>query len=184
MTLDSRNQVDLWVSMLDYLKGLLYDLPEFITGRSMIPESNHLFQVSPEDERTLLDEDQATAFHHTVAQLLCVPSRATKDINMDIAFLCTRVRIPDEYEQGKLVRVLRHIIGTLHLPLILRAVSLSVIKLWFNASFDAYPLYKGSTEAMMSMGPGLIMELSWKQEINGRVSMGDNIVGTDNDLPQ
>ena len=103
---------------------------------------------------------------------------------MAITFICNQVRIPGKDNRVKIVRVLRYIRGTLHLPLILRAVSLSVIKLWFNASFDAYPLYKGSTEAMMSMGPGLIMELSWKQEINGRVSMGDNIVGTDNDLPQ
>ena len=48
-----------------------------------------MFQVGPEDEQTLLDKEQTTLFHHMVAQLLLVMSRARKYIKMDIVFLYT-----------------------------------------------------------------------------------------------
>ena len=125
--------------MVYYLKGVMEDLPEVITSRSTIPAANNIFQVRPEDERAILDEEWATELHHMVSQMLFVTSRARKCINMDIAFLCTKVRIPYKDEWGKLVRVIRCIIGTLHLPLILRADSPSFIKWWVDASFAAYP---------------------------------------------
>ena len=65
--------------------------------------------------------------------MLFVTSKSRKSINMAMAFLFTQVRIPDEDEWGKLVRVLRYIIGTLHLLLILRSDRLSVIKWWVDA---------------------------------------------------
>ena len=74
--------------MVDYLKGVLEDLTEVITGRRTIPVANNLFQVKPEDEWTILNEEQVTSFHHMVAQMLFVVSRSSKDINMDIVFLC------------------------------------------------------------------------------------------------
>ena len=75
--------------MVDYLKGVLENFPEVITGGSTIPAANHMFQFRPEENQTLLDEKRETAFHHTVAQLLFVTSRARKDVNMAIDFLCT-----------------------------------------------------------------------------------------------
>ena len=47
MTLDFRTLGFLRVTMVYYLKGVLEDLPEFITGRSILPEDNCLFQVRP-----------------------------------------------------------------------------------------------------------------------------------------
>ena len=82
--------------MLDYLKGVLEDFPEVITGRSTIPEDNNLFQVRHEDEWMLLNEERSKVLHHTVAQMLFVTSRYRKDIKMDIAFLCNRVRTSEE----------------------------------------------------------------------------------------
>ena len=55
------------VTMVDYLKGVLEDLPEVITGRNTSLAANNLFQVRLEDKRKLLDEDQARAFHHTLS---------------------------------------------------------------------------------------------------------------------
>ena len=78
--------------------------------------------------------------------------------------------IQDEDDLVNLVRVLRYIRGVLHMPLIISADSLSVIKWLVDASFAAHPDYRGHTGVMMSMGSGLIMELSRKQKINGRIS--------------
>ena len=78
---------------------------------------------------------------------------------MVITFLCTRVRLPYKDDWRKLVTVIICIRGTLHLPLILRSGSLSVIKRWVNMYFESHPDCKGHTGAMMSIGYRSIMEL-------------------------
>ena len=80
--------------------------------------------------------------------------------------------------------MLRYIRGTLHLPLILRVDSLNVIKWWFDASFADNPDCKGRTGAMIPMGSGSMMEISWKQKINRGSSTKSKIVGAENALPQ
>ena len=81
------------------------------------------------------------------------------------------------------MRVIRCIRGTLYLTLILRFYRLSVIKLWNDESFAEHPYFKGHTGDMMSMGSGSIIELLWKQKINGRSSMEAEIVGAYESLP-
>ena len=107
MTLDLRTTEEIGATMVDYLKGVLEDFLEVITLKITIQAANHMFKPRPEDEQTLINGEQATAFHHTVAQLIFFASRARKDIKMKINFLCNQVRIPDKDEWGKLVRVLR-----------------------------------------------------------------------------
>ena len=55
--------------MVDYLKGVLENFLEVMTGISTILAANNPFEVRPEDKRKLLDEERAAFFHHTVAQL-------------------------------------------------------------------------------------------------------------------
>ena len=125
--------------MVENLKGVLEDFPEVITGIRTSLKANNMFQVRPEDDQTLLYKEQATQFHQTMPQLLFDTSRARKYIKMAIDFLRTPVRTPYKYGWGKLVRVIRYIIGTLHISLILRGDNPSVIKWWVDESFAAYP---------------------------------------------
>ena len=119
-----------------------------------------------------------------MTQLLFFTSRVRKYIKMAIDFLFTRVRRTDKDDQRKLVKLLRYIRGTLNLPLILRDDRMHVIKWWVYESFDANPDFRGYTGASISIGPGSIMELLWKQKINGRISTEANIVGAEDALPQ
>ena len=66
------------------------------------------------------------AFHRTTAQLLFLSARARQDIQPATAFLTTRVRSPNEDNWGKVKRVLGYLKGTLHMPLILSADSLTL----------------------------------------------------------
>jgi hypothetical protein len=66
--------------MVDYLKRVLGDFPEEITGSAPTPASEHLFDVRPDEEMTTLKEEQACAFHHAIAQLLFASSRSRKGI--------------------------------------------------------------------------------------------------------
>ena len=96
MTLCFCTQGYIIVTIVDYIKGVLEDFLEVITGRSTKPAGGQPFQVRPEDDKKLLDKGQATEFYHIVAQLLFVAPRAIKDINMVVSLLCTQVRILDK----------------------------------------------------------------------------------------
>ena len=63
---------------------------------------DYLFNIRDETEARALEEERALAFHHTVAQLLFMSSRARRDIQTAVAFLTTRVKRPDKDDWGKL----------------------------------------------------------------------------------
>ena len=60
MTLYLWTPGELRVTMLDYLNGVLEDLPEVITGIRTIPIDNNLFKVRTEYEHTILNEEHET----------------------------------------------------------------------------------------------------------------------------
>jgi hypothetical protein len=119
-----------------------------------------------------------------MAQLLFAFPRARNDIQPTVAFLTTRVGIPDEDDWNKLKRVLRYLRCTIHLLLILRANSLTIVKWWVDASFATHGDCRGHTGATMSMGRGSISSMSKKQKINTRSSTEAELVGADDAMPQ
>jgi hypothetical protein len=154
LTLDFTTKGEVKVSMVDYLKGMINDFLETITGAAATPATENLIGVKDDHERTALDETRARAFHHSVAQLLFASSRSRKDIQTAVAFLTTRVRSPDKDERGKLKRVLKYLRGTVYMPLILKAYSLNIVKWWVGASFTTHGDNKGHTGVTMSLGKG------------------------------
>ena len=89
-------------SMITYLKNVISEFPEIITGKLATPAADHLFTIRDEKEAKPLDEEQALAFHHTVAQVLFMAARVRRDIQTAVAFLTTRVKSPDKDDWGKL----------------------------------------------------------------------------------
>ena len=179
MHLDFRDKGKLKISMVPFLKKIIDDFPEAITGSAATPAAAHLFDVRDDLERKPIAEPQAQAFHHATAQLLFATIRYRRDIATAVAFLCTRVRDPDEDDWGKLKRVLKYIRGTLYLPLTLEIDDMRLISWWVDASFAVHPDCKGHSGAMMSMGRGAIMAMSKKQKINTKSSTESEIVGVD-----
>ena len=90
------NDGALEVSMFKYLKNVIDEFPELIRGRAATPAHEKLFVIRDEKEARKLNEEQALAFHHTVAQLLFMVTRVRRDIKMAVAFLTTRVKSPDK----------------------------------------------------------------------------------------
>jgi hypothetical protein len=64
------------VSMITYLKNVIEQFPEDISGRALSLAAEHLFAVRDESKARVLEEEMALAFHHTVAQLLFMCTRA------------------------------------------------------------------------------------------------------------
>ena len=60
----------------------------------------------------------AELFHCHVARLLFESKRARPDIQVCVAFLCTRVKAPTEQDYKKLGKVISYLKETVHLPLV------------------------------------------------------------------
>jgi hypothetical protein len=124
--------------LIDYLKGVINEFPDIITGTSITPATTNLFDVRPNNERKVLGEEQARAFHHSVAQFLFATTSSRKDIQHMVAFLTTRVKSPEEDDWMKLKRLLKYTRGTIYMPLILKADSLNIVKWWVDASYATH----------------------------------------------
>jgi hypothetical protein len=103
------------VTMMEYIKNIIKDFPEEITGTKTSPAADHLFAVRDPSLAKALPEEQAMAFHRATAQLLFLSTRARRGIQPAIAFLTKRVRSPDEDDWGKVKRVLGYLNGTMRM---------------------------------------------------------------------
>ncbi len=146
------------------------------------PAAVHLFTVRDETKATPLPEEQARTFHHATAQVLFLSARARCDIQPCTAFLTTRVKYPDEDNWGKLTRLLGYLKGTLHMPLVLSADSLTLSCWWVDAEYAVHNNMKGHTGAGMSFDQGMALSYSRKHKIMMKSSTEAELVGVDDSL--
>ena len=100
------------VSMIPYMKEIVDDYPDDLSGRTeKTPAATRLFDVNPEP--VYLPKVKADIFHRTVAKLLWASLRARPDILLAISFLTSRVQRPDKDDWEKLTRLVIYIQGTL-----------------------------------------------------------------------
>ena len=182
MQLDYSIEGKVRITMFDYIKSMLSELPEDMNGEAASPAASHLFEV--DNECIKLDEEKSIFFHHNVAKLLFLCKRARPDIQTAIAFLCTRVKCPDEDDYKKLTRVMRYLRGTELLPLTLEADGSHVMLWWVDASFAVHPDMKGHTGGVLSMGKGAVYGTSTKQKLVTRSSTEAELVGANDVMPQ
>jgi hypothetical protein len=128
MDMEFNKDGTLEVLMITYLKNVIEQFPEEISGRASSPAAEHLFAVRDKSKARVLEEERALAFHHTVAQLLFMCMRAQRDIQTVVAFLTTRVKSPNENDWGKLKRVLKYLNGTKYLKLRLSVENVGMLK--------------------------------------------------------
>jgi hypothetical protein len=91
MTIDFSTDGKVRFSMIDYVKGMLDELPEDMGGECVTPASSFLFEVDADCEK--LDSEAADFFHHNTAKLLFLCKRARPDVQPAVAFLCTVSRV-------------------------------------------------------------------------------------------
>jgi hypothetical protein len=170
------------VTMLEYIKNIIRDFPEEITGTKTSPAADHLFTVRDPSLAKALPEEQAMAFHCATAQLLFLSVRARWDIQLATFFLTMRVRLPNKDDWGKVKRVLSYLKGTLHMPLILSADLLTLSRWWVDVAYAMHNDCRGHTGVGMSFGQGMALSYSWKQKINTKSSAEAELVRMDNSL--
>jgi hypothetical protein len=107
-------------TMFDFLEDVIVEAPDDLKKScSFYPGNDKLFKVNPDSPK--ISQEQAELFHRIVARLLFASKRARPDIQVCVAFLCTRVKSPNEEDYEKLGRVIAYLMNTIHLPLIIGA---------------------------------------------------------------
>ena len=86
----------------------------------------------------ILDKEQATAFHHSLEQLLFVIPRGRKYIHIAVYLLTKGVHEPENDDWRELQQLLQYLCDTIYIPLILRAESLNVIKWWVDILYEVH----------------------------------------------
>ncbi len=140
--------------MVNYLKSVIAEFPEMITGKVAMPAANHLFTVRDKKEARALKEERALVFHHTVAQLLFMLARARRNKQRAVAFLTTRVKSPDQDDWGKLKRVLKYLNRTKYLKLKLSVDDLGLLKWYVDGLHNVHWDCQGHGGAMFTLGIG------------------------------
>ena len=85
MWMDHSKRGEVKISLEGYLREVLDDFLEEITGRVKMPADTHLFEVWSGEEQVTLDEPHARAFNNSVAQLLFTSRIYRKDIQTTVA---------------------------------------------------------------------------------------------------
>ena len=183
MTLDFRTKGEVQISMEHYINMMLQDAPEEMKGTAMTPAAPHLFKVNNEDPQ-LLGPEKKKIFVHLVMQGLYLSQRGRPDIRTAIAFLCGRLRDPDEDDYKKLARMIQYLHGSKEMVLTLRASEEGIIRWWIDASYAVHEDMKGHTGATLSLGKGAIYSRSWKQRLVSRSSTESELIGVYDVLPQ
>ena len=100
MTLDYSTDGKVAICMEDYIENMLEDVPGNMDGHAMTPAGAHLFKVNAGAEH--LDKNTSEVFHSITAKILFLCKRGQLDVQVPIAFLCTRVQGPDVNDYKKL----------------------------------------------------------------------------------
>ena len=156
------------ISMIKHLDAMLEERPEELKGYMPNPHQDHLFEVRADDDpkKEPLNEEMASQFHRTTAQMLFMCLRARPDVQTAVSFFTTRVRNPDTDDWKKLRHCMRYLHSTRYMKRHLSADNLTNLMWWADGSYGVHWDSKGHTGAMMSMGKGAIVNVSRRHKLN------------------
>ena len=163
------------LTMKSYLEEAIQTFGEDVSVGAATPANRNLFIVN--EALPSLETRKAEIFHHVVAKLLYVAKRARIDLQLAIAFLCTRVTKSTQEDWEKLRRLLKYVHKTIDLPRIIGVKDFSVLQTWVDASYATHPDMRSHTGGAISLGHGVINSKSSKQKINTKSSTEAELVG-------
>jgi hypothetical protein len=99
-------------TMIDYLEDILSEMPSDMNGTAKTPARDNLFTI--DNSSPLLNVKDADFYHRTTARLLFAAKRARPDLQVAVAYMCTRVKAPTVADYHKLVRTIHNPIPTGH----------------------------------------------------------------------
>ena len=121
-------------------------------------------------------------FHHLVVQLLFIIKGSRRDTQTEVSFLTSRVKLPYEYDWGKINIFLKYLKGTKHMKLTLIAEYLSAVKCWIETQHNTHNDGRGVYRRHDEPWKGYVISLSLKQRLNMNSSTLGELVGAHNGL--
>jgi hypothetical protein len=177
ITIDYSDKGKVKFTMYDYLEDILAEMPADMKGTAPTPASDNLFDV--DETSPALNEKESDFFHRTTARLLFAAKRARPDLQVAVAYLCTRVKSPSQSDYRKLTRVIKYLRLTVSIPLVLGWDGSGRLRWSVDASFAIHKDMRSHTGAVLSLGQGALMSMSLKQKINTKSSTEAELVGVD-----
>jgi hypothetical protein len=177
ITIDYSEKGKVKFTMYDYLEDILEEMPDDMNGTAPTPASDNLFDA--DEDSPQLNEKEADFFHRTTARLLFAAKRARPDLQVAVAYLCTRVKSPSQSDYRKLTRVIKYLRLTISIPLVLGWDGSGRLRWSVDASFAVHKDMRSHTGAVLSLGQGALMSMSLKQKINTKSSTEAELVGVD-----
>ena len=175
INIDYSNNRYVKFTMYNFIKDVLKEAREDMNGTFLWPADGKLFSVDPQSPR--LNTMDADYFHRITAQLLFACKQARPDIQVAVAFLCTRVKAPTKEDYKKLTWVIRYLQSTIHLPLLIGWDETGVLMWSVDAAFAVHKDMRSHTGAALTMGKGALLSMSLKQKINTKSSTEAELVG-------
>lgn len=174
-----------FTTMIDFIEGMIYELPEDTEGTVTTPALSHLFDVNDDAEK--LSDSMGEMFRHNTTKLLFLCKHARPDIQPAVALLCTRVTAPDVDDYKKLRQTMIFQRGSMYVPLTLEADEVNIVKWWVDASFAVHPDMKSHTGGgIMTLGKGALYGMpSTLQKLNTKSMTAEaELVGVNDVMPQ
>ncbi len=171
-------------SMIRYLKNVISEFPEVITGKAATSAADHLFAIRDKKEAHPLEKEQALTFHHSVTQLLFMAMQVRQDIQSAAAILTTRVKTPDEDDWEKLKRVLKYLNGTKYLKLKLSKEDVRLLKWYMDGSHNMHWDCNMHGGVMLTLGKGATTSYLQKVKLNMHSSTKTELVVVDMHMPE
>jgi hypothetical protein len=177
LTIDYSEKGKVKFTMYDYLEDIVEGMPGDMNGTSPTPASDNLFDI--DEGSPALNEKETDFFHRTTARLLFAAKRARPDLQVAVAYLCTRVKSPNQSDYRKLARVIKYLRLTISIPLVLGWDGTGQLTWSVDASFAVHKDMRSHTGAVLSLGQGALVSMSLKQKINTKSSTEAELVGVD-----
>ncbi len=141
------NEQSVTLDMKNYIKGcideFLQEYQDIVLRSITMPATDNLFKIRSKEEAISLGKEKAKTFHSTVAKLLFLAKRGRPDILLEVSFLTTRVKAPDEDNWKKLIRVLSYLNGTLGLVLSISCKDIDKLTWYVDGSYNIHDDMKG-----------------------------------------
>jgi hypothetical protein len=154
ITIDYSECDNVKFTMYDYLEDILAEMPGDMKGTAPTPASDNLFNI--DDDSAALNERESDFFHRTTARLLFAAKRARPDLEVAVAYLCTRVKSPYQSDYRKLTRVIKYVRLAVFIPLVLGWDGTGQLRWSVDASFAVHKDMRSHTGAVLSLGQGAL----------------------------
>jgi hypothetical protein len=143
MDIRFKDDETLTIGMKAYIEEAIAEFGEDVTRSATTPAGRGIFEVDATSSP--LTMEKAELYHKVVAKLLYVSHRGRPDIQLAIAFMCTRVSCSTDQDWGKLKRLMQYLNRTMNEVLTIGADSLEKLMTWVDAAYGVHQDMKSHT---------------------------------------